>query len=150
GDALNAEDVAAAFGGARFTAVISSLGGRFGEPRPEHLGNMNINNAAKAAGVKRVIQISAIGTTRNRNRPKPPENAHWSELMGYAKIQGENHLMESGLDWTILRPGLLRDEPATGNALLTERTEIAGSINRADVALVILDLLGDAKTIGKA
>lgn len=70
--------------------------------------------------------------------------------MTYAKIQGENHLMKSGLAWTILRPGLLRDEPPTGNSWLRQRTDIAGSINRSDVALVILDLLADDATIGKA
>ena len=150
GNVLDAEEVAAAFKGTKFTAVISSLGGRTGEPRPEGIGNVNIDNAAKAAGVKRVIQISNTGTTRNRDRAKPPEDAHWSERMAYAKIQGENHLMESGLDWTILRPGLLRDELPTGNSWLTERTDIAGSINRSDVALVILDLLADDTTIGKA
>ena len=140
GNALNAQEVAAAFEGTRFTAVVSSLGGRFGEPRPEHIGNLNINNAAKAAGVKRVIQISAIGVGRDRDRAEPPEDAHWAEKMAYVKIQGENHLMESGLDWTILRPGLLQDEPPTGNSWLTERADIAGSINRSDVARVILGL----------
>ena len=150
GDALNAEDVAAAFEGTHFTAVISSLGGRSGEMRPEYIGNMNINNAAKAAGVKRIIQISAMGTDRDRDRAEPAEDAHWFEKMIYTKIQGENDLMESGLDWTILRPGLLQDGPPTGNSWLTERTDIAGSINRSDVALVVLDLLDDANTIGKA
>lgn len=150
GDALNAKEVAAAFDGARFSAVISSLGGRHGEPRPEAIGNANIDNAAKAAGVRRVIQISAMGTTRDRDRARPPEDAHWYERMIYAKIQGENHLMESGLDWTILRPGLLQDGPPTGNAWLTERTDISGSINRSDVARVILDLLADEQSIGKA
>ncbi len=150
GDVLHAKDVAAAFEGRKFAAVISSLGGRFGEPRPEHIGNANINNAAKAAGVKRVIQISAIGTSRNRDRAQPPADAHWSEQMTYAKIQGEKHLMASGLDWTILRPGLLQDDPPTGNSWLTEQTDIAGSISRADVALVIADLLDDAKAVGKA
>ena len=150
GNALSAAEVAAAFEGTRFTAVVSSLGGRFGEPRPEHIGNVNINNAAKAAGVKRVIQISSIGAGRNRDRAEPPEDAHWAEKMVYVKIQGENHLMDGGLDWTILRPGLLQDEPPTGNYLLTERTDIAGSINRSDVALVILQLLDDDRTIGKA
>jgi uncharacterized protein (TIGR02246 family) len=150
GDALNAAEVAAAFEGTKFTAVVSSLGGRFGEPRPEHIGNLNIDNAAKAAGVKRVIQISAIDAGRDRKRAEPPEDAHWFEKMIYVKIQGENHLMESGLDWTILRPGLLQDGPPTGNSWLTERTDIAGSINRSDVALVILELLADDSAIGKA
>lgn len=150
GNVLDAEQVEAAFKGMRFTAVISSLGGRTGEPRPEGVGNVNINNAAKVAGVKRIIQISNLGATVRRDRAQPADDAPWTERMAYAKIQGEKHLMESGLDWTILRPGLLRDEPPTGNAWLTERTDIAGSINRSDVALVILGLLANDQTIGKA
>lgn len=150
GNVLNAEEVAAAFDGGKFTAVISSLGGRTGEPRPEGVGNVNIDDAARRAGVRRVIQVSNMGTTRNRGRARPPEDAHWSERMAYAKIVGENHLMASGLDWTILRPGLLRDGSPTGNAWLTERIDVAGSINRSDVARVIVGLLADERTIGRA
>jgi uncharacterized protein YbjT (DUF2867 family) len=150
GNALDAQDVEAAFANGRFAAVVSSLGGRHGEPRPEHIGNVNINNAAKAAGVRRIIQVSAISAGRDRDRPEPPADAHWMAKMIYVKIQGEDHLMASGLDYTILRPGLLQDEPATGNVLLTTRTDIAGSINRADVALVIAQLLEDDAAIGQA
>jgi uncharacterized protein YbjT (DUF2867 family) len=150
GNALDEQDVRAAFTADKFTAVVSSLGGRFGEPRPEHIGNRNINNAAKAAGVRRVIQVSAISAGLDRDRKKPIDDADWRAVMFYVKIQGENHLMQSGLDYTILRPGLLQDEVATGNAMLTTRREVAGSINRADVALVIAEVLEDDVTIGKA
>jgi uncharacterized protein YbjT (DUF2867 family) len=150
GNALNDAEVAAAFSTGDFAAVVSSLGGRHGEPRPEHIGNVNIDNAAGAAGVRRVIQISAISAGRDRDRAEPGEDAHWMSKMIYVKIQGEKHLMDSGLDYTILRPGLLQDEAATGDLLLTTRTDIAGSINRADVALLIVDLLGDDSSIGKA
>lgn len=150
GNVLNAEEVAMAFDAVKFTAVISSLGGRTGEPRPEGIGNVNIDDAAKRAGVRRVIQVSNMGATRNRGRAEPPEDAHWSERMAYAKIVGEKHLMASGLDWTILRPGLLRDGAPTGNAWVTERIDVAGSINRSDVAQVILGLLADKSAVGRA
>ena len=150
GNALNEQEVTAAFSAADFTAVVSSLGGRFGEPRPAHIGNRNINNAAKAAGVQRVIQVSAINAGRDRDREKPGDDVDWRAVMFYVKIQGENHLMESGLDYTIIRPGLLRDEAPTGNTMLTTRRDIDGSINRADVAQVIVQVLEDATTIGKA
>ncbi len=150
GNALNEQEVTAAFSAADFAAVVSSLGGRHGEPRPEHIGNRNINNAAKAAGVQRVIQVSAIDAGRDRDREKPGDDADWRAVMFYVKIQGENHLMESGLDYTIIRPGLLRDEAPTGNTMLTTRRDIDGSINRADVAQVIVQVLEDTTTIGKA
>ena len=150
GNALDEQDVNAALAADKFSAVVSSLGGRFGEPRPEHIGNRNINIAAKAAGVRRVIQVSAISAGLDRDREKPSADADWRAVMFYTKIQGENHLMQSGLDYTIIRPGLLQDEAATGNALLTTTREITGSINRADVALVIAEVLEDDTTIGKA
>lgn len=150
GNALNEQEVTAAFSAADFAAVVSSLGGRHGEPRPEHIGNRNINNAAKAAGVQRVIQVSAISAGHDRDREKPSDDADWRAVMYYVKIQGENHLMESGLDYTIIRPGLLKDEAPTGNTMLTTRRDISGSINRADVAQVIVQVLEDATTIGKA
>ena len=150
GNALNDKEVSAAFSAEDFTAVVSSLGGRHGEPRPEHIGNRNINNAAKAAGVKRVIQVSAINAGIDRDREKPGDDADWMAIMYYVKIQGENHLMESGLDYTIIRPGLLQDEAPTGNTLLTTQRDINGFINRADVAQVIVQVLEDPTTIGKA
>ncbi len=150
GNALNEQEVTAAFSAADFAAVVSSLGGRHGEPRPEHIGNRNINNAAKAAGVQRVIQVSAISAGHDRDREKPGDDADWRAVMIYVKIQGENHLMESGLDYTIIRPGLLNDEAPTGNTMLTTRRDISGSITRADVAQVIVQTLEDAATIGKA
>ena len=51
----------------------------------------------------------------------------------------------TNLDWTIIRPGALRSEPATGKATLTENVLAFGSINRADVAALIIKALGTDK-----
>lgn len=148
GDALNADDVAAAFATAEFASVVSSLGGRRGEPRPDYVGNKNITNAAKDAGVRRVIQVSAIGAGE-RSRAKPPEDAGFMRKVMYEKTRGEDHLIASGLDYTLIRPGGLRDGAPTGNGIMVEEY-IEGSINRADVALLIVRSLEDDSTIGKA
>ena len=148
GDALNAADVAAAFESGQYAAVVSSLGGRRGEPRPDYEGNRNITNGAKAAGVQRVIQVSAIGAGE-RSRAKPPEDAGFMRKVMYEKTRGEDHLIASGLDYTLIRPGGLRNGPATGTGMMTE-DYVEGSINRADVGLLIVQALEDAATIGKA
>lgn len=148
GDALNADDVAAAFATAEFASVVSSLGGRRGEPRPDYVGNKNITNAAKDAGVGRVIQVSAIGAGE-RSRAKPPEDAGFMRKVMYEKTRGEDHLIASGLDYTLIRPGGLRDGAPTGDGIMVEEY-IEGSINRADVALLIVRSLEDDSTIGKA
>ena len=67
----------------------------------------------------------------------------------YEKTLGEDHLIASGLDYTLIRPGGLRNGPATGNGLLSEEY-LEGSINRADVGMLIVRALQDDSTIGKA
>ena len=148
GDALNQQDVTRAFESGEFTAVISSLGGRRGEQRPDYIGNRHITDAAKAAGVKRVIQVSAVGAGAE-SRAKPAEDADGMRKVMYEKTRGEDHLIASGLDYTLIRPGGLRNGKATGNGIMRE-DYLVGSINRADVALLIIDALGNDATIGKA
>lgn len=148
GDALNADQVSAAFETADFTAVVSSLGGRRGEARPDYVGNKNITDAASAAGVRRVIQVSAIGAGE-RTRAKPPEDAGFMRKIMYEKTRGEDYLIASGLDYTLIRPGGLRNGAPTGNGIMVE-DYVEGSINRSDVALLIVRSLEDDSTIGKA
>jgi len=48
------------------------------------------------------------------------------------------------MQWTIIRPGGLKSEPATGSGILTEDRSICGAINREDVAeLVVKALFSD-------
>lgn len=148
GDALEADDVTAAFAAADYVSVVSSLGGRRGEARPDYVGNKNITDAAKKAGVRRVIQVSAIGAGE-RTRAEPPEDAGFMRKIMYEKTRGEDYLIASGLDYTLIRPGGLRDGAPTGNGIMVEEY-IEGSINRADVALLIVRSLEDDTTIGKA
>jgi uncharacterized protein YbjT (DUF2867 family) len=140
--------VKAAFAADDFTAVVSSLGGRRGEPRPDYEGNRNITDAAKAAGVARVIQVSAIGGGAP-SRAKPAEDAGFMRKIMYEKTRGEDYLIASGLDYTLIRPGGLRNGEPTGNGIMTEE-DVSGSINRSDVGLLIVQALNDDATIGKA
>lgn len=148
GDALDPDAVKAAFATADFSAVVSSLGGRRGEPRPDYIGNKNITDAAKVAGVQRVIQVTAIGAG-DANRAKPPADASFMRKIMYEKTRGEDYLIASGLDYTLIRPGGLRDGPPTGGGIMVEEP-IAGSINRSDLGLVIVAALGDPATVGRA
>ncbi len=148
GDALNMEDVEAAFASGSFKVVISSLGGRRGEPRPDYIGNRNVTDAAVTARLRRAIQVTAIGAG-DRNRAKPPEDASFMRQIMYEKTRGEDHMIASGLDYTLIRPGGLTDGPPTGNGIMVEEYA-EGSVNRSDVALMILKALEDDSTIGKA
>jgi uncharacterized protein YbjT (DUF2867 family) len=76
--------------------------------------------------------------------------ADWSEPMRpyyEAKAEADRRLEESGLEYTIVRPGGLTDDPGTG--LVTVATDLAGEIPRDDVAAVLLAVLETPSTIRK-
>ncbi|MDX2222981.1 MAG: SDR family oxidoreductase [Rhodospirillaceae bacterium] len=148
GDALNPADVKRAFEVREFAAVVSSLGGRRGEPRPDYEGTKNIADAAKAAGVTRIVIVTAIGTGDSR----PAVSAETMKVLGpvYAeKVKGEDYVKASGLTYTIIRPGGLTNEPATGNGLLTEDKTVGGDITRADLGRLVADVIDDPATFNK-
>lgn len=73
--------------------------------------------------------------------------------VGGAKRVQEATIMSWGLDWTIARPAGLTDKPGTGSWQVLEVGDpgtLRGSIPRADLAAVLLRLLDDRSTVGKA
>jgi uncharacterized protein YbjT (DUF2867 family) len=147
GDALNADDVLRAFDADDFKTVVSSLGGRRGEPRPDLDGNKNITAAAKAKGVKRIVQVSSIGVGSTREPPGP--DAPFMAEVFYIKTLAEDDLIASGLDYTIVRPGGLRRGEATGTGVIADE-EHMGSIDRQELGrLIVSEVLADDSTIGK-
>lgn len=148
GDAMNADDVKKAFTASKFRAVISSLGGRRGEPRPDYEGTKNIVDGAKAAGVQRMMIVTAIGTGDSVKAV----SEQTSKVLGpvYAeKVRGEDYLKNSGLTYTIIRPGGLRNEPSTGNGMLTEDITVGGDINRSDLGQLTANVIDDTKAFNK-
>lgn len=68
-----------------------------------------------------------------------------------AKTLAENMLLKyyTNSEWTIIRPGGLKSDAATGTAILTESTKAAGVINRADVADLAVQALNSPSTVRK-
>jgi uncharacterized protein YbjT (DUF2867 family) len=124
-------------------AVVFAAGAGPGSG-PERKRTVDYGSAVKLmeAGVPRYVMVSAIGAGR-------PDD--WSEEMRpyyEAKAGADERLMESGLDYTIVRPGGLTDEPGTG--LVTVATDLErGSIPREDVAAVLYAVLETPSSIGK-
>jgi uncharacterized protein YbjT (DUF2867 family) len=143
GNALNADDVDQAFAADDFNIVISSLGGRRGERRPDLVGNLNITAAAKANDVSRVIQVSSMGV--GTTREPPGEGANFMAGVLYIKTLAEDDLISSGLDYTIVRPGGLRRGEATGSGIF-EDYEHRGSIDRQELGRMIVTILDDQST----
>jgi nucleoside-diphosphate-sugar epimerase len=138
GDALNIADVERAIlTNEPVYAVISTIGGlpKDGE-RADYIGNKNLIDAAVKAGVQKFILVSSIGSG-NSVVALPPQVLQTLGPVLVDKEKAEQHLIESGLTYTIIRPGGLVSEPATGNGVLTEEPRISGSIHRADVAQLV-------------
>lgn len=142
GDVLNPRDVDAAFAAGPFRAVIDSVGGKRGEPRPDYHGTRNIVDAALRAGVRRCVLVTAIGCGDSRGAVGPKVIEFLGAVLD-EKTLGENYLIDSGLDYTILRPGGMASDPASGTAIRTEDRSVMGVINRADLARLVVGCLDD-------
>lgn len=124
-------------------AVVFAAGAGPGSG-PERKRTVDYGAAVKLmeAGVRRYVMVSAISAGR------PNE---WSGAMRpyyEAKADADKRLQESGLDYTIARPGALTDDPGTG--LVTVGTDLEpGAIPRVDVAAVLLAVLETPSSIGK-
>lgn len=149
-DALEADTVQAAVRSANFAAVISTLGTTRGEQhkRPDYLGNRNVIDAARAAGVRRFVFITVIGAGNSAEAAPQPSRRFLREVIEL-KSRAEDHLRASGLDYTIIRPGGLGDVPATGTAVLVDDPAAFSFIGRTDLAKLAVQALGDPATIGK-
>lgn len=148
GDAMNVDSVRAAFAASEFDAVITSIGGMRANPPPDYQGNANIFDAAADAGVKRVIFISTVGAGDSYDAAPLPSRLALAKVIPL-KTQAEDHLIASGLDYTIIRPGGLPYGAGTGGGILSEDRATMGFINRPDLARLIVGVLDDSRTIGK-
>ena len=149
GDALQADVVSEAlkcFGADAFT-VVTTIGGKGmtrDEPRSDYLGNRNLIDSLKSLPCQRFLLISSIGVGSSAIA-LPPQALETLRPALLAKAKAEEHLVASGLPYTIIRPGGLLSEPATGKGLLTESYDTAGSITRIDVADLVIQCLQSNK-----
>ncbi|WP_151549511.1 MULTISPECIES: SDR family oxidoreductase [Corynebacterium] len=101
-------------------------------------------DAAQAAGVKRYIMVSFNGS---RSPLQIPED-HPLYDYAVAKLAADMHLVGSDLEWTILGPGTLSDEPATGTVRVTPLTHgMSSETSRGNVAQVAAGALQQPATI---
>ncbi|QIS19691.1 SDR family oxidoreductase [Nocardia terpenica] len=141
-------DVAAVLGGA--DAVVFAAGAGPGSTAERKYtvdrdGSVTLADAAQRSGVRRFAQISTMGAGKP---PAAGTDAVWAAYID-AKTQAEDDLRARDLEWTILRPGRLTDDPGTGRVALVEPPGSYGSVPRADVAAVIAEILSATSTVGK-
>jgi uncharacterized protein YbjT (DUF2867 family) len=138
GDVTEPDGLVAALDGIRL--VICTIGSRAvngGNPQLiDYEGVCNLVQTAKAINVERFVLVSSIGVTQ----PDHPLNK-FGQVMAW-KLKGEDVLRESGLTYTVVRPGGLIDEPGGRNGIRFEQGDrITGRVTRADVAEVCIQSL---------
>ena len=148
GDALDQGSIKAALEGKHYRAIVSTIACYSCRPQPDFLGNRNIFEAAKAAGIRRVLLVSTIGAGDSYDATPAPAKRFLKDMLPL-KTQAEDALKASDADYTIIRPGGLKTAPATHRALLSEDRAASGIITRADVADLLVKCLDDDATIGK-
>ena len=67
-----------------------------------------------------------------------------------AKAQADAALAASDLEWTIVRPGGLTDEPGTGRVEVAPALGRRGTVTRDDVAAVLVECLNEPRTVRAA
>ena len=106
-------------------------------------GAENLMGATLSHDIRRYVMVSTMGA----NHPE-----RWTdEMRPYfeAKAEADKLISESGLDYTIVRPGRLTDDPGTGRVIIGD-LETGGRVTRDDVAAVIAEVLVADNTIGKS
>ncbi|KUG60129.1 MULTISPECIES: SDR family oxidoreductase [Kocuria] len=131
-------------------AVVWSAGAGGGSPERTYAVDrdaaIRAMDAAVMAGAKRFVMVSYFGAGQDHGVPEDnPFHAY-----AQAKADADDHLRASSLDWTIVGPGALTDDEASGkiDASGGER-EGEHETSRANVALVVSAVLDDPSTIGK-
>jgi len=145
GDAFEQKSVENAMGGC--DAAITTLGGTTADRRVDYEGNANVIESAGILGVTRIILVTSVGCGSSKEAAPPSVFETLKEVLA-AKEKAENMLIKyyTNVNWTIIRPGGLKSEAMTGNAILTEDNTAIGTIHREDVADLIVKVLDSSNT----
>lgn len=132
--------VAAVLDGADAVVFAAGAGPGSGAARKDTVDRgaaVLLADAAELAGVRRYVMVSAMGADAAAPDGADPVFGAYLRAKGAAD---DDLRARSGLDWTVLRPGRLTDDPPAGLVRLAEHTG-HGSVPRADVAAVLAALL---------
>ncbi len=129
-------------------AVIFSAGGGPGsgaekKETVDRQGAVKLIEAAKEHGARRYVMVSAMGAA------DPEAGSEAMQPYLFAKARADASLQESGLDYTIVRPGSLTDDPGDGTVEAAPSLGKRGEIPREDTARTIVATLTAQNTYGK-
>lgn len=142
------DDVAGALLGADAVVFAAGAGPGSGAARKDTVdraASVLFADAAEAAGVRRFLQVSAMGLDRADD---PSMDEVFAVYLRAKDAADQDVMARTGLDWTILRPGRLTNDPAVGTVALAEHVP-PGAVTRDDVAAVLVALLDRPDTAGR-
>ncbi len=137
------DDLAADIGHADVVVFAAGAGPGSGAARKYSVdrdGALKLMDAAKQNGIHRYIMLSAMGVDTLSNDDNEVFRAY-----KIAKSQADAALRSSGLDFTIIRPGLLTNDDGTGHLAVGSNLP-SGEVPREDVAAVIAFLIDHPQT----
>ena len=145
----SADDVASHLRGADAVVFAAGAGPGSGAARKETVDRdaaILLADAAELAKVGRYVMISSMGADA-----EAPDDAGEPVFVAYLRAKGaadDNVRARKALESTIVRPGLLTNDPGTGRVRIADDTG-RGSIPREDVAAVLLAVLDEPGTGGQ-
>lgn len=147
GDVLQPESLNAALGDSTVLLVATGAKPSFDPTGPYKVdfeGTKNLVEAAKAKGIEHLVFVSSLCTSQFFH----PLNLFWLILVW--KKQAEEYIQKSGLTYTIVRPGGLKNEDNTDAIVMQSAdTLFDGSIPRQKVAQVAVEALFEADARNK-
>lgn len=147
GDVLQPESLRTAIGDS--TVLISATGAApsfdpTGPYKVDYEGTKNLVDLAKSSGVQQFVMVSSLCVSRLFH----PLNLFWLILVW--KKQAEDYLRASGLSYTIVRPGGLKNEDNTDAIVMSAADSLfEGSIPRSKVAQVCVEALKEPEARSK-
>ena len=142
GDIKNPATIAAALVGVDYVVSAVGASAASGEDRPEKVdyeGVRNLADASAEAGIRHVVIVSSMGVTDEDHQL----NKFFGNVLKW-KAQGEQALRDSGVPYTIVRPGGLINEPGGQVRIVAVQGDPPmdnARIPRADLAAVCVAAL---------
>ncbi|WP_395107424.1 NAD(P)H-binding protein [Actinomadura sp. SCN-SB] len=144
-EAATAEEAAGHLGGADAVVFAAGAGPGSGAARKDTVdraASVLLADAAESAGVRTFLQISSMGVDEP---PRPERGEVWAAYVRAKKEAEDDLRLRDGLEWLILRPGRLTDDPGTGRVRLDAPYVGHSEVTRDDVAAVLVALLDEPR-----
>ncbi|WP_070968876.1 SDR family NAD(P)-dependent oxidoreductase [Vibrio sonorensis] len=128
--------------------VVSSMGSYTAAIPVDYLGHRNLIDALQEHEVKRFLLVTSLGCGDSWQYLSEAARKGFGAVVR-EKSLAEAWLTSSSLDYTILRPGGLKNGDVSNCAELSQNVEVHGVVTRAEVARVIYSLSLDNESVGQ-